>query len=225
MSEQLGKSILIEGTDATGKTTVANLIAERAYEEGRRVIRVDEPDSAYRFTPLVVNPEPLAPIAGEIRRTIKNGSLGRLALTNIHLFTAARAENWHSILQPALERGDWVIFARNWLSTLIYQGYAEGYDKTEIEAITRAALSEAYMTPDHSYILDLNDEAERARRIAERGDLENPDTFESRGDDFQQLLLNGYRDIAARHGIQLVEASSTRSQVADLIWNDITRQT
>lgn len=218
-----GKSILIEGTDATGKTTVANLLAEHAYEEGRRIIRVDEPDSAYRFTPLVVNPEPLAPISREIRTIIKNGDLGRTALTNVHLFTAARAENWHSVIRPALERGDWVIFARNWLSTLIYQGYAEGFDKDQIEAITRAALGDDYMTPDHAYILDLNDEKERARRIAERGALENPDTFESKGDEFQQLLLTGYRDIAKRHGLQLVEASAPRHEVAQFIWDDINK--
>lgn len=224
MSEMRGEYIITEGTDATGKTTVANLLAQKAYEEGREVIRVDEPDSAYRYRPDRLEPLPLAPIAAEVRSVIKNGSLGRTALTNVHLFTAARVENWQSIIQPALERGAWVIGARNWLSTLVYQGYAEGYDRGKIIDITRESLGEAYMQPDHLYILDLNDEKERARRIAERGELENPDTFESRGVDFQQKLLDGYRDIARQRAISIVEASADRNTVAQTIWDDITQK-
>src|SRR5690606_11683039 len=105
-------------------------------------------------------------------------------LTNVLLFSASRRENWIQQGKVALERGTWIISARDYTSTLAYQGYGEGLDLELIEHITLLATDEQYVTPDHCIILDINDEAERARRIAQRGTLENPDTFESRGDDF-----------------------------------------
>ncbi len=223
MSERTGEYIVTEGTDATGKTTVANLMAERAYSEGHEVIRVDEPDSAYLFEPGTLNSEPLSPIASEIRRIIKDGSLGRTALTNVHLFTAARLENWQTIVRPALERGAWVFGARNFLSTVAYQGYAEGFDINKIMEITRKSMGPQYMNPDHLFILDLEDENERSRRIAERGDLEKPDTFESRGTDFQQRIIAGYRQIANDHGILLTSANRPKDEIADDLWNRVQR--
>lgn len=221
MPNRTGEYIITEGTDATGKTTVANLLAQRAYDEGHEVIRVDEPDSAYRYNPSIENPEPLVPIASEIRRVIKDGSLGRTALTNLHLFTAARAANWNQVIRPALEDGAWVIGARNWLSSVVYQGYTEGYGIPNVEAVTKKAMGLQYLNPDHLFILDLNDETERARRIAERGPLDTPDTFESRGDEFQQQLIAGYREIARTHGITLTDASRPKQELADELWTRI----
>lgn len=216
-----GEYIVTEGTDATGKTSVANGIAKLAFEEGYEVIRVDEPDSAYVYHPDSVSPEPLSPIAAEIRRVIKDGSLGRAAITNIHLFTAARAENWHTILLPALERGAIVSAARNHYSTEIYQGVAEGSDRELIRTITRLSVGEAYMNPDHFTILDLDDEEERARRIANRGPLDTPDTFESRDQAFQQALLDGYRTVAREEGIDIVVANRPPEEISLGLWNDV----
>jgi dTMP kinase len=220
-SLRTGEYIVTEGTDATGKTTVANLLAMRAYKEGREVIRVDEPDSAYSYDPNIEKPEPLSPIASEIRRIIKDGSLGRVAMNNVHLFTASRIENWFNVVQPALERGAWVIAARNWFSTLAYQGYAEGTDPQLITDITAKSLGPAYMNPDFISILDLEDEVERKRRIDERGPLDTPDTFESRDKSFQQRIIDGYRIIAHEYAIPLTSADRNKYAIADDLWNQI----
>ncbi len=221
MAEKFGEYIITEGTDGTGKTTVANLLALRAYKEGHEVIRVDEPDSAYVFNPDNPNPESLLPIASEIRRIIKDGTLGRTALNNVHLFTASRVENWYSATLPALQRGAWVIGARNWLSTLVYQGYAEGFNPQMIKDITLQSLGTRYMTPDHLFILDLLDEDERQRRIDSRGQLEVPDTFESMGNDFQQRLRNGYRTVAHDYNVTLTDASGSKDEIANILWSRI----
>lgn len=197
------------------------MLAERLYEEGRRIIRLDEPDSAYRYTPLVVNPIPLAPIAREIRTIIKNGDLSRTALTNVHLFTASRAENYFSITKPALEKGLDVIQARSWWSTLVYQEFAEGYDQEMIEKMTRMSLGDDYMSPDFLYLLDINDEEERTRRITARGELKNPDTFESRDETFQQSLIDGYRMTARKLGAVTIDAAQPKATIVDFIWNDL----
>jgi len=224
MADRTGEYIVTEGTDATGKTTVADLLAAMAYSEGHEVIRLDEPDSAYLYEPGNTNPEPLSPIASEIRKIIKDGSLGRTALTNVHLFTASRAENWKSVTWPALQRGAWVIAARNFLSTVAYQGYAEGFNPQKIIDITNKALGPQYMNPDHINILDLENEEERERRIAQRGQLETRDTFESRDKDFQKRIIHGYHMIAQDYNIRIVSAAGTKQSVADGLWEDIQKR-
>jgi len=221
MAERKGEYVVTEGTDATGKTTVANRLAELAYAEGHEVIRWDEPDSPYAFQPGQKNPEPLSPISSEIRRIIKDGSLGRVALANVHLFTASRVDSWENVAWPALQRGAWVIAARNYLSTTVYQGYAEGLNPNDIVGITRSSLGAEYMSPDHLNILDLENEAERAERIVQRGILDTPDTFESRNADFQRRLIDGYRTIAQDNGINVVSAAGSKESVAQEIWTRI----
>lgn len=194
-----GYSVHIEGGDGTGKTTVANLAADRFRSYGREVIRVDEPDSAYDEAG-----DTLVPIASELRCIIKNGTLTRSPLTNLLLFTAARLENWEQVTRPALAAGVDVISARDNISSEAYQGFGEGYSRLVIRALTRFALGSQYMHPDFCFILDLDDEAELQRRIASRGQLEVPDTFESKDDEFQRRVREGYRSIARRRRIPLV---------------------
>ena len=199
--------IVIEGSDGTGKSTVANLVADQLRNEGRQVIRVDEPDSAYNEAG-----EVLVPIASELRRIIKDGSLGRTALTNVLLFTASRRENWLQVSQPALEQGIDVVSARNYWSTLVYQGHGEGFDLDTITNLTHMSVGDEYMKPDHGFILDLNDEEERKKRIANRGALETPDTFESKGDDFQAKLRAGYLAVALEYGLPIIDVKNKSRQ-------------
>jgi len=116
-----------------------------------------------------------------------------------------------------------VVSARDYSSTEVYQGYGEGIDLDLIEYLTLLTTDERYMNPDHKIILDINDEAERAQRIASRGELENPDTFESRGDDFQQKVIEGYQDIARRKNLPVISANQPLEVVTEQIWNIINR--
>lgn len=204
-----GKYIVIEGTDGSGKSTQAHLITERLQTKGFEAVEFHEPDGVE--------------IAGEIRTIIKNGSLARTALSNVLLFSVCRRENWLQKGQNILDRGGWVVSARDYSSTEVYQGYGEGIDLDLIEYLTLLTTDERYMNPDHKIILDINDEAERAQRIASRGELENPDTFESRGDDFQQKVIEGYRDIARRKNLPVISANQPLEVVTEQIWNIINR--
>lgn len=215
MSE-FGKYIVVEGTDGAGKTAVANLLAGDLSQEGKRVVRLDEPDSAYLAGTEDEAREALSPISIELRKIIKDGTLSRTAFTNILLFTASRLENWQAI-QPELQKGTTVISARSWLSTLVYQGYAEGVDPAFIERITEEIMGTEYMHPDFEGILDLDDEVERARRIGNRGSLEKPDTFESRASHFQIAVLEGYRTVAHERGIPIISAAASQRDVANTV--------
>ncbi len=217
MSE-LGKHIIIEGADGVGKSTVMHGLAEIARKEhGVEVVTIEEPDSAFD-----TNGEELVPIASELRRIIKTKAFGRSALTNVLLFNSSRRENWFQAAEPALDRGAWVLQARNYLSTIAYQGYGEGWDIAEIENLVLNATSAQYMNPDHTYILDV-DEIERSKRLAKRAGRIDLDTFESRPPAFQIAVGNAYRQMAQDRNLELISAKPEADVVISDIWNRITR--
>lgn len=190
--QKRGFYIVGEGNDGTGKSTQINLLAEYLQKEFELETYVmHEPDGC--------------PISSEIRNVIKNGELERDAITNLLLFTASRHETWFREAVPVLGRGGVVLSARNYLSTEIYQGLAEGLGMDYVRQVTAAFMDERYMTPDLTVIFALED-AIRKARIDARGPLEHPDTFEMRDDDFQQKLDTGYIQIANERGFPIIDA-------------------
>ncbi len=212
MTEKIGKYVVIEGHDGTGKTTQIDRIRERLSEHSITSIELHEPASEENESVL---------IAAALRKIIKNGSLERDALTNLFLFSASRRELWRQLALPALERGEWVVAARNYYSTLAYQGYGEGLDIDVIHSMTKQATDKRYIKPDIAVILNLDDESERQKRIESRGELQDPDTFESKGDEFQQKVKDAYLAIAHSYEIPVLSASKSKSEVTDDIWNII----
>ena len=124
------------------------------------------------------------------------------------LFTASRAETWQRAKRE-LAQGHYVVSARSYISTIAYQGYGEGIDTDLILRTTRDYTDSEYMNPDHTIILDLSDHAERQKRIANRGALEVPDTFESRGQDFQDRVNAGYAAIASEFHYPIINANQS----------------
>ena len=104
--------------------------------------------------------------------------------------------------------------------------YAEGYGIENVAYVTHQTLGNDYMPPDARVILDFDDNAEeeRKRRIQQRGMLETPDTFEMRGDDFQQRVRDGYRLIARRDNIPLISSQQEKEVVAREVWAQVMGQ-
>lgn len=207
-----GRYIVIEGNDGTGKSTQVAKLAEYFRARGQTVCVVEEPGSD--------DPEKSTPIANELRNVIKNGDLTRSAAVNVALFSAARRELWREKIQPALQRGEIVLSARNYISTLVYQGQAEGFDEAEILRLTKLFTDEKYLHPDVMIVLSLSHD-KRAKRIAMRGELKNPDAFESRGQDFQEKITKGYLKIAKDYEIPVVLADGSVEEVHDMLIDEI----
>lgn len=208
----VGKYIVIEGNDGTGKSTQVAKLADYFRERGQTVCVVEEPGSD--------DPEKSTPIANELRNVIKNGDLARSAAINVALFSAARRELWREKIRPALERGEIVLSARNYISTLVYQGRGEGFDEAEILRLTKLFTDEKYLHPDVIIVLSLSHD-KRAKRIAMRGELKNPDAFESRGQNFQEKITNGYLKIAKDYEIPVVLADGSVEEVHDMLIDEI----
>ena len=192
-----GRYIVIEGNDGTGKSTQVRLLQTYFHEQGRSVVIVEEPGGG--------DPAFTTPVASYLRAIIKNRQLQRDPEINLALFSAARRELWQHSIAPALERGAVVLAARNYLSTLAYQGYGEGLDLDHIRKTTALFTDARYMSPDHVVVLAMNDDAERKRRLAKRSSSVHLDAFESRADDFQHRVNNGYAALARDMALPVVE--------------------
>lgn len=196
-----GFYIVGEGNDGTGKSTQIDLLATHLHDElGTETYVMHEPDGC--------------PISSEIRSIIKNGSLERDPVTNLLLFTASRHETWFREALPVLNRGGVVLSARNYFSSKIYQGIAEGMGAEYVHNVTAQFMDERYMTPDLTVIFTLA-KAVRKRRIEIRGLPENPDTFESRGDHFQAKLDMGYQQMATEYGYPTIDAEGKEAVVQE----------
>ena len=199
-----GKYIVIEGNDGTGKTTQVELLAEHFRKNGQAVQIVEEPGSD--------NPTNSTPVANELRKAIKNGSLERSPEINVLLFSAARRELWQKKIAPALNKGKIVLSARNYFSTLAYQGQGEGIDSAEILRLTKLFTNERYMNPDVLIVLAANHDT-RKKRIAKRGALLNPDTFESRNDAFQNTVNNAYAELATKYNLPTINTGQSIEEI------------
>ncbi|MBI3889313.1 dTMP kinase [Candidatus Saccharibacteria bacterium] len=208
--QTFGKYVVIEGHDGTGKSTQVELVRKKLLEQGIESIEFHEPAGSL--------------VADAIRSVIKNGKLPRDAITNLLLFSAARHDIWFRQALPALMAGKWVIASRNYYSTLAYQGFGEGLDMEMISTVTRIATDDQYLRPDIAIILDLDNETERRKRIASRGSLAHPDTFESKDDEFQSKVNKGYAAIATSHNIPVVSAAQSVDAVQREIWDIIIRE-
>lgn len=209
MGEKLGKYIVIEGSDGTGKSTQAELLVNNLRICGLSASQVEEPGAT--------------PIGVQLRKAIKNGELDRTPETNLLLFTADRNETWKNIIAPSLEAGHWIVAARNWFSTLVYQGYGEGLDPQTIEETTRQFVGDEYTNPDLAIVLTHKDtEALRKRIINRSSDQAEVDNFEKKPESFQERLAKGYKEIARSLGDVAIHIDGlTIDEVEEKIWSSV----
>ncbi|MBQ6414011.1 dTMP kinase [Candidatus Saccharibacteria bacterium] len=197
--------IVIEGQDGTGKSTQAELLKNYYEKQGKEVVMLEEPDGDL-------------PQAHDLHDMILTRGYDLEPLTNVLLFTAARVELWKKIAEPALKRGGIVISARNYWSTLAYQGYGEGVSRSKIIRITKELLPEQYVHPDYGFILTVSDKVRLARQ-QNRGKA--TETFEAKPSEFQQKVNAAYPKIAKEFNLTLIDASGTIEEIFQTIQNHV----
>ncbi len=148
--------ITIEGTEGSGKTTVAKELAKLLTTNGYEVVHTREPGGT--------------PISESIRNVIldkNNTSMdGR---TEALLYAASRRQHLVEKIWPALKEGKIVLCDRFLDSSLAYQGYARGLGYDEVLNINLFATENTY--PDLTLFFVIEPEA-GLQRIAKNKNRE-----------------------------------------------------
>jgi dTMP kinase len=188
--------VVLEGGDASGKSTQVAALTKRLREEGLEVEATFEPGATAlgeRLRAVLLEDEiPLDPVAEAL------------------LMAADRAEHVAEMIRPALARGAWVVSDRFVPSSLAYQGVGRGLGVVEVDLINSMAVGG--IVPDLVVVLDVPLDIARARLGEHRDRLEGED------DAFALAVHEAYRDLAEARGWMVVDASVPAANVAEAVW-------
>jgi dTMP kinase len=202
-----GRFITFEGGEGAGKSTQIKMLAERLDEAGQRTIVTREPGGS--------------PGAEIIRYLLLSG-MGKLLGPEAEtlLFAAARDDHVHTVIEPALDQGIWVLCDRFSDSTRAYQGRLGKVDPGILNALQRVTIGD--LKPDLTFILDVPVEVGMQRANARRG-TGAPDRFEAEDVKFHEGLRDAYRQIAAAEPQRcvLIDANADAATVAAKVWSAV----
>ena len=174
-----GRFITFEGGEGAGKSTQIARLAEWLRARGRSVLTTREPGGA--------------PGAEMIRKLLVVGPPERWdPTTEALLHFAARRDHLVRTVWPALARGDWVLSDRFADSTMVYQGYAQGFDRARIDELYCLAVGDFH--PHLTMVLDLPVKTGLARASARRG---TEARYEAFGEAFHEKVRQGFLAVAA----------------------------
>lgn len=178
--------VALDGPDGCGKSTQAAALATWLDAEGADVLHVREPGST--------------PVGEALRELLLSPATGDLQpISEVLLFSAARAELMQRVVRPALQAGKVVVAERCYLSTMVYQLLAAErpspgvLDPVWFEDLTRRVHGDCL--PDAIFLLDVAPEVSAQRRGRRSG---GDDRIEARGDDYHRRVRDGYLQAAAR---------------------------
>lgn len=193
----MARFIVLEGGEATGKSTQLDRLAARLRERNLDVVETFEPGAT--------------PLGRRLRELLLHGTEPVDAVAEALLMAADRAQHVAEVVRPALARGAWVVSDRFVPSSLAYQGVGRGLGVTEVEQLNH--LATAGIQPDLVVVLDLPHEAARRR-------LGTPtDRLEGEAGEFGEAVHEAYRKLARTRGWVLVDADGTPDEVADAVWS------
>lgn len=194
-----GKFIVVEGSEGAGKSTA---------------IKIIENYLKPLLPALVVTREPGGTRIGEAVRTVVKENTDELMdkKAELLLMYAARVQLVSQVIQPALQKGDWVLSDRFELSTYAYQGGGRGISFDLIQRLSELCLQG--FKPDLTLFMDIKPELglERMRKRGEPDRIEQePLTF------FNQVYQAYHQAIRTMTNVVIIDASQPLEAVKQSI--------
>ncbi|MGA2961838.1 MAG: dTMP kinase [Candidatus Korobacteraceae bacterium] len=208
---QSGKFITFEGLDGCGKTTQLERLAAVLRAEGIEVITTREPGGT--------------PIGEKIRAVLLDSrTQGLAALAELSLMFASRAQQIAEIIEPALQRGQWVLCDRFTDSSEAYQGGGRELGSEAVLTMHRVVCGD--LQPNLTVLMDSDVDASvsRARRrnlAAKNHETQAPDEnrFERENRMFFARVHDSYLRIAHREPARVYLVDARRG--LDVVHADI----
>src|SRR5438309_5492895 len=163
--------------------------------------------------------EPGGTAIGEVIRHLLQHSEDNHAMTpetELLLFEASRSQLVREEIQPALQRGEWVICDRFFDSTTVYQGVARHLDPWLVKNLNAFAIGDSI--PDLTFVLDI-DRATAQSRLGHRKKIR--DRMEEESDEFHERVIRAYRELARNEPkrVILVDGRISIDAIEQQIWN------
>lgn len=187
------KFITFEGVDGAGKSTHLEWFANALRERGVDLLVTREPGGT--------------PLGERLRAILLNQPMH--AETEAMLMFAARCEHVKEVIQPALQRGTWVISDRFTDASFAYQGGGRGVPLAKLEQLEQWALGA--LQPDLTLLFDIPIETAR-QRLANNISL---DRFEQERGEFFERVRQAYLARAAKtpQRFAVIHAEKTMPEV------------
>ena len=205
-ASQPGRFITFEGIDGCGKSTQLRAFAAWLREHGRDVVEAVEPGGTA--------------IGEAIRHLLQHSeeNHGMTPKAELLLFEASRSQLVREKIQPALERGEWVICDRFFDSTTVYKGAARQLDSGIVRSLNAFAVGEC--VPDLTFVLDI-DRATAQSRLGSRKKIR--DRMEEESDEFHERVIRAYRELAKNEPkrVVLIDGRMSIDAIENEIWRTI----
>ncbi|TDI80714.1 MAG: dTMP kinase [Caldithrix sp.] len=185
-----GNLITFEGIDFSGKSVQANLLHGALKDRKLPVLILREPGGTE--------------ISEKIRSVLLDNANHKMsAMTEVLLYSAARAQMVRENILPNLEKGTVVICDRYFDSTTAYQGFGRRIDLDFIKKLNNFATEE--LVPDLTFLIDLDPKIALQRTKTDLDRLEKEDS------EFHQRVRKGYLEIARSNPDRFVVIDGTQS--------------
>jgi len=193
-----GKFITFEGIDGAGKSSHVEWLAEQLRGRGLTVQVTREPGGTE--------------LGEALRQLLLNESM-HLETETLLMF-AARREHLAKLIEPALERGEWVVCDRFSDATYAYQGGGRGLDRNKLQILEHWVHE--HIQPDLTLLFDLPLDVARERIVLANRVL---DRFEQERADFHERVRQAYLERAHANPkrVQLVDANRSRDDIRTLL--------
>lgn len=194
-----GRFITFEGIEGAGKSTVVRAAMAHLQSVGVDAQATREPGGT--------------PLAERVRAIVlERDSEPVPASAELLLMFAARALHVTNLIEPALQRGQWVLCDRFTDATRAYQGGGRGMSADTIEAL--AQLAHPGLAPDLTLLLDVPPALGLARA---KGRQDGGDRFEDETLAFFERVRAGYLRLAAAQPSRwcVIDASAPLPQVIE----------
>lgn len=202
MRESRGRFVVFEGGEGCGKSTQAQLLADRLVADGREVVLTRQPGGT--------------PIGASLRALLLDpATVGLDERAEALLMAADRAQHVAELVEPALAAGRDVVCDRYTYSSIAYQGDGRGLDPERVRETSAWATGDLW--PDLVVLLDVDPAAASARLGDER------DRFEQAGDGFHRRVRDGFLRLAAAEPGRWVTLDGTLpiDEVAERVWTAV----